>query len=74
MPLWRRRPLKSAAMVGGAGLAVPAPAPAAADRVDSAASEANRIDALTKLKALFDTGVLTQEQYDSEHARLTAGI
>jgi hypothetical protein len=72
MPPLRRRPLRSAAMVGGAGLAVPAPA--AADRVDSAASEANRIDALTKLKALFDTGVLTEEQYDSERARLTAGI
>jgi hypothetical protein len=42
--------------------------------VDDAASEANRIDALTKLKSLLDDGVLTREQYDSERARLTAGI
>jgi hypothetical protein len=40
----------------------------------SAASEENRIDALTKLKSLLDSGVLTQEQYESERARLTAGI
>jgi hypothetical protein len=66
MPPLRRRPLKGAEMVGGAGHA---PAPAA-----DAASEGNRIDALTKLKALYDSGVLTREQYDSEHARLTAGI
>jgi Short C-terminal domain len=76
MPL-SRRPLTRAAMVGGAGYEigkrqeVGAPEPAA---VDDAASEANRIDALTKLKSLRDDGVLTQEQYDSEHARLTAGI
>jgi hypothetical protein len=75
MPPMRRRPLTRAAMVGGAGYEIAkrqeagAPAP-----VDDAASEANRIDALTKLKSLFDDGVLTQEQYDSEHARLTAGI
>jgi Short C-terminal domain len=77
MPLSRRRPLTRAAMVGGAGFVIgerqkatgPAPEP-----VDGAASEANRIDALTKLKSLLDDGVLTQEQYDSEHARLTAGI
>jgi len=64
-------------MVGGAGYEIgerdeaggPSPGP-----VDDATSEANRIDALTKLKSLLDDGVLTQEQYDSEHARLTAGI
>jgi hypothetical protein len=63
-------------MVGGAGYAIgkrheeaPRPEPA-----EDAASEANRIDALTKLKSLLDDGVLTQEQYDSEHARLTEGI
>ena len=72
-----RRPLIRAAMVGGAGYEIGerdeagAPAP---DPVDDATSEANRIDALTKLKSLLDDGVLTQEQYDSEHARLTAGI
>jgi Short C-terminal domain len=76
MPL-SRRPLTKAAMVGGAGYEIgkrrevggPPPEP-----VDDAASEANRIDALTKLKSLLDDGVLTQEQYDSERARLTAGI
>ncbi len=44
------------------------------DDVPSAASEENRIDALTKLKSLLDSGVLTQEQYESERERLTAGI
>jgi hypothetical protein len=73
MPLLRRRPLKSAAMVGGSGHVVSAP-PAATEPVEDAASEAHRIDALTKLKALYVTGVLTEEQYDSEHARLTEGI
>ncbi len=88
MPLLRRRPLRRAAMVGGAGSALgrrhedgaqsepaaPATQAAAAEPIDDAASEASRIDALTKLKSLFDMGVLTQEQYDSEHARLTGGI
>ena len=76
MPLLRRRPLMRAAMVGGAGFEIDkrqeaglGPEPA-----EDAASEANRIDALTKLKSLLDDGVLTQEQYDSEHARLTEGI
>jgi hypothetical protein len=83
MPL-RRRPLIRAAMVGGAGYEIggrheaepssPAPIRAGPDPSDGAASEANRIDALTKLKSLRDDGVLTQEQYDSERARLTAGI
>jgi hypothetical protein len=44
------------------------------DDVPSAASEENRIDALTKLKSLLDSGVLTREQYESERERLTAGI
>ena len=66
MPPLRRRPPRRAAPE-----ACPAPAP---DPAGDAASEANRIDALTKLKALFDAGVLTEEQYESERARLTAGI
>ena len=76
MPL-SRRPLTRAAMVGGAGYEIGrrhGDRGSAAEAVDDAASEANRIDALTKLKSLLDDGVLTQEQYDSEHARLTAGI
>jgi hypothetical protein len=90
MPLMRRRPLMRAAMVGGAGYAIgkrreaaaqgqppaPAEAPAqpTAEPASGAASEANRIDALTKLKSLLDSGVLTQEQYESERRRLTEGM
>jgi hypothetical protein len=77
MPPMRRRPLTRAAMVGGAGYEIGKREEAggsAPEPVDDAASEANRIDALSKLKSLLDDGVLTQEQYDSEHARLTAGI
>jgi hypothetical protein len=63
-------------MVGGAGYEIGKRHEAGTkpESVDGAASEANRIDALTKLKSLLDDGVLTQEQYDSEHARLTEGI
>jgi len=76
-----------AAMVGGAGYAIgksheaqaqadpPAPAQtSAAEPATPAASEANRIDALTKLKSLLDSGVLTHEQYESERQRLTEGM
>jgi hypothetical protein len=76
MPL-SRRPLIRAAMVGGAGYEIgkrQEVGGSADEPVEHAASEANRIDALTKLKSLLDDGVLTREQYDSEHARLTAGI
>jgi hypothetical protein len=63
-------------MVGGAGYEIGKRQAAGSqpEPVEDAASEANRIDALTKLKSLLDDGVLTQEQYDSEHARLTAEI
>jgi len=63
-------------MVGGAGyeLGKHHEAGGRGESVPDAASEANRIDALSKLKSLLDDGVLTQEQYDSEHARLTEGI
>ena len=36
-------------------------------------SEAERIDALTKLKGLLDSGVLTQEQFEAEKAKLLPG-
>lgn len=72
MPLLRRRPLTPASMVGIAGLEIGGRREA--EPIEDAASEANRIDALTKLKSLLDDGVLTKEQYDSERARLTAGI
>jgi Short C-terminal domain len=76
MPLLRRRPLRRAAMVGGAGyeLGKRHEGSSRPEPVEDAASEANRIDALTKLKSLLDDGVLTQEQYESEHGRLTEGI
>jgi hypothetical protein len=76
MPLLRRRPLTRAAMVGGAGFEIAKrnEAGSRAEPVEDAASDANRIDALTKLKSLLDDGVLTREQYESEHARLTEGI
>jgi putative oligomerization/nucleic acid binding protein len=86
MPLIRRRPLLRAAMVGGAGYAAgkrrganaseqaqPAAAPAPAASA-APSSESERIDTLTKLKGLLDSGVLTQEQYDSERQRLTEGM
>jgi Short C-terminal domain len=46
-----------------------APAPAAGKSL-----ETDRIEALTKLKSLLDSGVLTQEQYESERQRLTQGM
>lgn len=32
-----------------------------------------RIEALTKLKSLFDSGVLTEQQFESERHRLLGG-
>jgi hypothetical protein len=43
-----------------------APAPAA----PAPMSESERIDALTKLKDLHDSGVLTEEQFESEKSKL----
>lgn len=45
----------------------PAPRPAA-----PAASTGGRVEALAKLKALRESGVLTDEQFASERARLLA--
>jgi hypothetical protein len=42
------------------------PAPSAA----ASSSEAERVEALTKLKGLFDSGVLTKEQYEAERRKL----
>lgn len=36
-------------------------------------SEADRINALTKLKNLLDSGVLTEEQYEAEKQKLLQG-
>lgn len=87
MPRLRRQWLIWAALVAAVGYAigrrrkvtfVPIPAPPRPpfppEDVSPATSEENRIDALTKLKALRDEGVLTQVQYESERERLTEGI
>jgi len=53
-----------------------APAPAPQSQAAAAApemSESERIDALTKLKGLLDSGVLTQEQFEAEKAKLLPG-
>jgi hypothetical protein len=75
-----KRPLRRAAMISGAGSATSErhlpgllPFVPGAQESSGAAAKANRLDALTKLTALLDLGVLTQEQHDSEHARLTEG-
>ena len=84
MPLVRRRPLLRAAMVGGAGYAAgkhragkeeaeAAAAPhrqAATQDTGGSMSEMDRIDALKKLGDLHDSGVLTDEQFESEKERL----
>jgi Short C-terminal domain len=48
--------------------------PPAAAPAGGQSSGTDRIDALTKLKSLLDSGVLTQEQYESERQRLTEGM
>jgi hypothetical protein len=58
----------------GKPAAAPATTTPQAGDISPAASEANRIDALAKLKGLRDEGVLTEEQYESERQRLTEGI
>jgi hypothetical protein len=54
--------------------APPQAQPPAAAPPAGQSSETERIEALTKLKSLLDDGVLTQEQYESERQRLTAGM
>jgi hypothetical protein len=85
MPLiGRRRPLLRAAMVGGAGYAAgkraakrdagtPA-APQAPAPAEAPSPEAGRVEALTKLKNLLDSGVLTEEQYEAEKQKLLQGL
>jgi hypothetical protein len=75
-----KRPLKKAAMVGAADHPFgerdrrgPAPFAPGARESSGAASKPNRVDALIKLNSLRELGVLTQEQHDSEYARLTEG-
>jgi Short C-terminal domain len=63
MAFLRRRPLLRAAMAGGVGYAV-----------GRLAVRSDRVDALVKLKDLFESGVLTREQYEAERRRLTHGM
>src|SRR4051812_33978819 len=48
----------------------PAPAVAAAPAPTSAA---DRVSALTDLKGLLDSGVLTQQEFDAEKSKILAG-
>lgn len=43
---------------------------AAAEPAPQAVSEAERMDALKKAKDLFDSGVLNEEQFEAEKAKL----
>jgi hypothetical protein len=54
--------------------APPQAQPPTAPPAGGQSSETERIEALTKLKSLLDSGVLTQEQYESERQRLTEGM
>jgi hypothetical protein len=63
MPVLRRRPLRRAAMVGGAGYAV-------GRQPQHISPEAERLGALTKLEGLLESGVLTREQFEEERQRM----
>jgi hypothetical protein len=66
MPAWM--------LEGAGGRAAHRPSTPPVDRrvVDPGGAEA-RIDALAKLKALFDSGVLTDRQFADERERLLGG-
>jgi hypothetical protein len=49
------------------------PAPPVRRRILAAGGPEARIDALAKLKVLFDSGVLTPRQFDEERDRLLGG-
>jgi hypothetical protein len=49
------------------------PAPPVRRRILAARGAEARIDALAKLKVLFDSGVLTPRQFDEERDRLLGG-
>jgi Short C-terminal domain len=54
--------------------APPPPAPmAAAPPPPAAPSSADRVKALTDLKGLLDSGVLTQSEFDSEKTKILQG-
>lgn len=51
----------------------PRPTPPVRRRILAARGAEARIDALTKLKTLFDSGVLTSRQFADERDRLLGG-
>ena len=51
-----------------------APAPQVSEAPSTPSSESERVDAMTKLKGLFDSGVLTEEQYEAEKQKLLRGM
>lgn len=72
----RRRALLSAWMLETAAEgsdARPCPAPPVRRRIVAARGAEARIDALAKLKMLFDAGVLTPRQFADERDRLLGG-
>lgn len=71
----RRRALLPAWMLeaGAEPRAARRPTPPVRRRILAARGAEARIDALAKLKALFDSGVLTQRQFADERDRLLGG-
>lgn len=72
----RRRALMSAWMLegtGGGNSTRRRAAPPVRRRILAARGSEARIDALAKLKALFDSGVLTDRQFADERDRLLGG-
>ena len=86
MVLRRRRPLARAAMVGGAGYVAGRRMAAREEHeanqderlgqvqqtpsAPSPLSQTDRIEALTKLKGLLDSGVLSQDEFNAEKQKL----
>jgi hypothetical protein len=75
--LGRRRPLVRAAAVGGAGYAIGkrrARGEQEEEQVDEAPAQTGlspeAVDELERLAKLKDEGVLTQEEFDSQKARI----
>jgi hypothetical protein len=85
MPLMRRRPLLRAAAVGGSAYLAgkrrgqadqpqpEPPAPAAAPPPSAAALSAQAMEQLKSLAQLHDQGILTDQEFDEQKARLLGG-
>jgi hypothetical protein len=83
MPLMRRRPLLRAAAVGGSAYLAgkhrgqadqpEPPAPAAAPPPSAAALSPQAMEQLKSLAQLHDQGILTDQEFDEQKARLLGG-